>query len=88
MRVVGQLGQILGPRGLMPIQKTHRDDRYSNAVKNAKMGQFVIVLIKAGVVHCTIGKADFDSADLADNLNAILTALKKSETKHIKRHLF
>src|SRR5476651_625322 len=80
MRVVGQLGQILGPRGLMPNPKdgTVTTD-IANAVKNAKIGQVRYRTDKSGVIHCTIGKADFDTADLAENLNAILNALKKAK---------
>lgn len=80
MRVVGQLGQILGPRGLMPNPKdgTVTAD-IANGVKNAKMGQVRYRIDKAGVVHCTIGKIDFDASDLTDNLNAVLAALKKAK---------
>ena len=78
MRVVGQLGQVLGPRGLMPNPKdgTVTMD-IANAVKNAKMGQVRYRIDKAGIIHCTIGKIDFSSADLAANLDAIIGALKK-----------
>lgn len=78
MRVVGQLGQILGPRGLMPNPKdgTVTQD-VATAVKNAKMGQVRYRTDKAGVVHCTIGKADFSFADLNENLLAVMSALKK-----------
>src|SRR5690606_17320949 len=67
MRVVGQLGQILGPRGLMPNPKvgTVTPD-VANAVKNAKAGQVRYRSDKAGVVHCTIGKADFEVAQLKE----------------------
>jgi large subunit ribosomal protein L1 len=80
MRVVGQLGQILGPRGLMPNPKdgTVTTD-IANAVKNAKMGQVRYRIDKAGIVHCTIGKIDFAAADLAENLTALLSALKKAK---------
>jgi large subunit ribosomal protein L1 len=80
MRVVGQLGQILGPRGLMPNPKdgTVTAD-VANAVKNAKMGQVRYRTDKSGVVHCTIGKVDFNSADLAENLSAVLGALRKAK---------
>lgn len=85
MRVVGQLGQILGPRGLMPNPKdgTVTAD-IANAVKNAKMGQVRYRTDKAGVVHCTIGKVDFTPADLAENLNAVLNALKKAKPSTAK----
>jgi large subunit ribosomal protein L1 len=80
MRVVGQLGQILGPRGLMPNPKdgTVTTD-IANAVKNAKIGQARFRTDKAGIVHCAIGKVDFSSAALAENLKAVLGALKKAK---------
>jgi large subunit ribosomal protein L1 len=80
MRVVGQLGQILGPRGLMPNPKvgTVTPD-VVNAVKNAKAGQVRYRSDKAGVVHCTIGKADFDAAKLKENLTALLQDLQKAK---------
>ena len=85
MRIVGQLGQILGPRGLMPNPKdgTVTAD-IANAVKNAKMGQVRYRTDKAGVVHCTIGKVDFNAADLVENLNAVLGALKKAKPNTAK----
>src|ERR671915_2372588 len=78
MRVVGQLGQILGPRGLMPNPKvgTVTPD-VAGAVKNAKAGQVRYRSDKAGVVHCTIGKTDFEPAKLKDNLHALLHDLQK-----------
>ena len=78
MRVVGQLGQILGPRGLMPNPKvgTVTPDVVS-AVKNAKAGQVRYRSDKAGVIHCTIGKADFEVAKLKENLGALLQDLQK-----------
>jgi large subunit ribosomal protein L1 len=80
MRVVGQLGQILGPRGLMPNPKvgTVTPD-VANAVKNAKAGQVRYRSDKAGVVHCTIGKAEFDSEKLKENLAALLADLQKAK---------
>lgn len=80
MRIVGQLGQILGPRGLMPNPKdgTVTTD-IANAIKNAKMGQVRYRTDKAGVVHCTIGKVDFDTAALVENLDAVLGALRKAK---------
>lgn len=80
MRVVGQLGQILGPRGLMPNPKdgTVTTD-IANAVRNAKIGQVRYRTDKAGVVHCTIGKVDFSPGDLVENLDAVLGALKKAK---------
>src|SRR6201988_4517678 len=78
MRIVGQLGQILGPRGLMPNPKvgTVTPD-VATAVKNAKAGQVRYCSYKAGVVHCTIGKADFDAPQLKDNLHALLQDIQK-----------
>lgn len=89
MRVVGQLGQILGPRGLMPNPKdgTVTTD-VANAVKNAKMGQVRYRVDKAGVIHCTIGKIDFSAADLTENLNAVLGALKKAKPSTAKGNYF
>ena len=85
MRVVGQLGQVLGPRGLMPNPKegTVTPD-IATAVKNAKGGQVRYRADKAGIVHCTIGKIDFDVADLMQNLDAILNALKKAKPTSAK----
>lgn len=85
MRVVGQLGQILGPRGLMPNPKdgTVTTD-IANAVKNAKMGQVRYRTDKAGVIHCTIGKIGFSASDLTENLNAVLGALKKAKPTSAK----
>lgn len=85
MRVVGQLGQILGPRGLMPNPKdgTVTAD-IANAVRNAKIGQVRYRTDKAGVIHCTIGKVDFNSADLIENLDAVLGALKKAKPSTAK----
>jgi large subunit ribosomal protein L1 len=80
MRVVGQLGQILGPRGLMPNPKdgTVTAD-ISGAVKNAKAGQVRFRTDKAGIIHCTIGKIDFQVNDLTKNLETLLAALKKAK---------
>jgi len=78
MRVVGQLGQILGPRGLMPNPKVGTvTPNVAEAVKNAKAGQVRYRSDKAGVVHCTIGKADFAANQLKDNLHALLQDLQK-----------
>jgi large subunit ribosomal protein L1 len=78
MRVVGQLGQILGPRGLMPNPKvgTVTPD-VAGAVRNAKAGQVRYRADKAGVVHCTIGKAEFEPTKLQENLQALLADLQK-----------
>jgi len=78
MRVVGQLGQILGPRGLMPNPKvgTVTPD-VAGAVRNAKAGQVRFRTDKGGVIHCTIGKASFDTSKLKENLQALLGDLQK-----------
>jgi large subunit ribosomal protein L1 len=80
MRVVGQLGQILGPRGLMPNPKvgTVTPD-VANAVKNAKAGQVRYRVDKAGIIHCTIGKATFESSALKENLTALIADLQKAK---------
>jgi large subunit ribosomal protein L1 len=80
MRVVGQLGQILGPRGLMPNPKvgTVTPD-VSNAVKNAKAGQVRYRVDKAGIVHASIGKAAFEPAKLRENLQALIADLQKAK---------
>ena len=80
MRIVGQLGQILGPRSLMPNPKvgTVTPD-VANAVKNAKAGQIQFRADKAGIVHCTIGRASFSVESLKQNLLALLEALNKSK---------
>jgi large subunit ribosomal protein L1 len=80
MRVVGQLGQILGPRGLMPNPKVGTvTPNVGDAVKNAKSGQVRYRVDKAGIVHCTIGKAQFDADKLKDNLLALLNDLNKAK---------
>ncbi len=78
MRVVGQLGQILGPRGLMPNPKvgTVTAD-VATAVKNAKAGQVRFRTDKNGIIHCSIGKVDFSAEALQQNLEALLADLKK-----------
>jgi len=78
MRVVGTLGQILGPRGLMPNPKVGTvSPDVEQAVKNAKGGQVRFRTDKAGIVHCSIGKADFDAKDLKQNLEALIADLQK-----------
>ena len=80
MRVVGQLGQILGPRGLMPNPKVGTVTRdVATAVKNAKSGQVRYRNDKTGVIQASIGKVDFDSAKLVDNLDALLGAIVKAK---------
>jgi large subunit ribosomal protein L1 len=85
MRVVGQLGQILGPRGLMPNPKvgTVTPD-VAAAVKNAKAGQVQFRADKTGIVQCTIGRASFTPEQLRDNLAALVDALNKSKPQHTK----
>jgi large subunit ribosomal protein L1 len=80
MRVVGQLGQILGPRGLMPNPKvgTVTPD-VATAVKNAKAGQVRYRVDKGGIVHCTIGKANFEAQALKENLLALIGDLQKAK---------
>jgi large subunit ribosomal protein L1 len=80
MRVVGQLGQILGPRGLMPNPKvgTVTPD-VANAVKNAKSGQVRYRVDKAGIIHATIGKAGFEPLALRENLKALMADLQKAK---------
>ena len=80
MRVVGQLGQILGPRGLMPNPKVGTvSPDVANAVKNAKAGQVRYRTDKNGIIHCTIGKVDFEPAALIENLNALIGDLNKAK---------
>src|SRR5689334_20581507 len=85
MRVVGQLGQILGPRGLMPNPKvgTVTPD-VAAAVKNAKGGQVQFRADKTGIVQCTIGRASFTADQLRDNLGALIEALNKSKPASTK----
>ncbi|MBI0130688.1 MULTISPECIES: 50S ribosomal protein L1 [Snodgrassella] len=80
MRVVGQLGTILGPRGLMPNPKVGTvTPNVAEAVKNAKAGQVQYRTDRAGIVHATIGRASFDAADLRENFNALLDAIVKAK---------
>src|SRR5688500_5656959 len=80
MRVVGKLGQVLGPRGLMPNPKVGTvSPNPGDAVKNAKGGQVRYRTDKAGIIHCTIGKADFEAGKLKDNLQALLLDLIKAK---------
>lgn len=80
MRVVGQLGQVLGPRGLMPNPKVGTvTPNVSEAVKNAKGGQVQFRTDKAGIIHCTIGRASFAEDDLAENFKALIDALNKNK---------
>jgi len=85
MRVVGKLGQLLGPRGLMPNPKDGSVAAdVAAAVKNAKAGQVKFRDDKAGIVHATIGKATFEAAQLADNLNALIADLLKAKPSTAK----
>ena len=80
MRVVGQLGQILGPRGLMPNPKVGTVTRdVATAVKNAKSGQVRYRNDKTGVIQASIGKVNFTPAQLTDNLNALVGAIVKAK---------
>jgi large subunit ribosomal protein L1 len=85
MRVVGQLGQILGPRGLMPNPKvgTVTADVVT-AVKNAKAGQVRYRTDKAGIIHCPIGRADFEVPKLKENLLALLADVRKAKPSSSK----
>ena len=87
MRVVGQLGQILGPRGLMPNPKvgTVTQD-VATAVKNAKAGQVTYRVDKAGIVHATIGKASFEIQHLKETLAALIADLHKAKPPAAKGH--
>jgi large subunit ribosomal protein L1 len=80
MRVVGQLGQILGPRGLMPNPKVGTvTPNVAEAVKNAKAGQVQYRTDKAGIIHATIGRASFEPEALRENLGALIEALNKAK---------
>jgi len=85
MRLVGQLGKILGPRGLMPNPKvgTVTPD-VANAVKNAKAGQVSYRTDKGGIIHCSIGQADFEVDALKENLSALLADLNKAKPASAK----
>ena len=85
MKVVGQLGQILGPRGLMPNPKVGTVSAdVATAVKNARAGQVQYRTDKAGIVQCTIGRASFSPDQLKTNLMALIEALNKSRPKDTK----
>jgi len=80
MRIVGQLGQILGPRGLMPNPKVGTvSNDVAMAVKNAKGGQVRYRTDKNGIIHCSIGKASFNNDAIKQNLEALLQDLKKAK---------
>lgn len=85
MRVVGQLGQILGPRGLMPNPKTGTVTAdVTTAVKNAKGGQVRYRVDKGGIIHCSIGKVSFEVEALRENLDALLADLRKAKPSTAK----
>jgi large subunit ribosomal protein L1 len=85
MRVVGQLGQILGPRGLMPNPKVGTvTPNVAKAVENAKAGQVQFRIDKAGIIHCAIGKASFGADALEENLTALLAAVNKAKPSTAK----
>ena len=85
MRIVGQLGQILGPRGLMPNPKVGTvTPNVAEAVKNAKSGQVRYRTDRAGIIHCRIGNVEFDSAKLEENLESLLVALNKGKPSSAK----
>ena len=80
MRVVGGLGQVLGPRGLMPNPKTGTvTPNVAEAVRNAKSGQARYRTDKAGIVHCAIGAADFETGKLQENLLAVLRDIRRQK---------
>lgn len=85
MKVVGQLGQILGPRGLMPNPKVGTvAANTEKAVTDAKSGQVQYRIDKAGIIHCTIGKASFNADALKENLEALISALQKAKPSSAK----
>lgn len=85
MRVVGQLGQVLGPRGLMPNPKTGTvTPKVAEAVKNAKAGQARYRTDKNGIIHSGIGKLEFDAAAIQSNLEALLVDLNKAKPAQAK----
>ena len=89
MRVVGQLGQILGPRGLMPNPKVGTVTKdVEQAVTNAKAGQVRYRTDKAGIIHCPIGRADFETPALRENLAALMTDLRKAKPASAKGSYF
>ena len=85
MRVVGTLGQILGPRGLMPNPKVGTVSAdVASAVKNAKAGQVQFKTDKGGIIHCSIGKVEFDAPKLEENLKALVADLVKAKPASAK----
>lgn len=89
MRIVGQLGQILGPRGLMPNPKVGTvTPNVAKAVENAKAGQVQFRTDKGGIIHCSIGKASFDVEALKENFDALVAALNKGKPATAKGAYF
>lgn len=85
MRVVGQLGQILGPRGLMPNPKDGTvSPKVAEAVSNAKAGQVRYRTDKNGIIHATVGRASFSVEDLKENITALMAALNKAKPSSAK----
>jgi large subunit ribosomal protein L1 len=85
MRVVGKLGQLLGPRGLMPNPKVGTvSNDVATAVKNAKGGQVRYRTDKNGIIHCGVGKSDFSPAQLKENIETLLVDLKKAKPSSAK----
>ena len=85
MRVVGQLGQILGPRGMMPNPKVGTvTTNVAKAVQDAKSGRVQFRIDKAGIIHCPIGKVSFNQEALEENLNALVSALNKARPASAK----
>ena len=85
MKIVSPLGQILGPKGLMPNPKVGTVSKdVEKAVKNAKSGQVQYRTDKAGIVHCAIGKVEFTEEMLAENLRALITEVVKAKPSSAK----
>ena len=85
MKVVGPLGQVLGPRGLMPNPKVGTvSPNVEEAVRNAKAGQVQYRADKAGIVQCTIGRASFEVDALAENFEALMSAINKAKPSSTK----
>lgn len=85
MRIVGQLGQVLGPRGLMPNPKVGTvTTNVADAVTNAKSGQVRYRTDKNGIIHCSVGKADFAAEDILENMVALINDLKKAKPSSAK----
>lgn len=85
MRIVGQLGKVLGPRGLMPNPRTGTvTPNVAEAVRNAKAGQVQYRTDKAGIIHCSIGKVSFEEDKLRENLGALLGDLNKAKPPSAK----